>query len=455
MTSKTFVPGTVIDSAWLNDVNDATYAADIAPVGSFRASLEASSGASLVGYLPAGTGATASDVETVLRETVSIMRFGALSTNTNAQNKTALQSAITAYAASGAVILIPPNICYGYKASDKTTWPSFAGVTAPMAINDFGPGASYAGFPIAYDGMQSRVFMFTPQTTSAGQHDGNTQWLRGAWSPNICLSNDMDLSGVRTALDNRRVGITLFVNGSATWKIGQGTTAGAASTDEVLSNFMVQKYAAPGDTLGDYSPLVVERLTGNMSYGGGANIPSAHHHFKPVTGSPNNYDMMTESLTGTVQHVLRTSTGASQDVILRNVGGVFGVNVPALGDALQVDPTTRRAWFPGSLQLRRQTAAYSASIAVDPATGNIFTITATNGTAFSIGQPALPLADGQPLTFTIRNASGGALGVATWSAAFKMASWTQPANGFSRSISFYCDGTNWIETSRTSSDVPN
>ena len=49
MTSKTFVSGTVVDSAWLNDVNDATYAIDTAPAGSFRAAVESSAGASLMG----------------------------------------------------------------------------------------------------------------------------------------------------------------------------------------------------------------------------------------------------------------------------------------------------------------------------------------------------------------------------------------------------------------------
>lgn len=42
---------------------------------SLRADLAASSGASLVGYMPAGTGAVATDVQAVLRETVSINRF--------------------------------------------------------------------------------------------------------------------------------------------------------------------------------------------------------------------------------------------------------------------------------------------------------------------------------------------------------------------------------------------
>jgi hypothetical protein len=47
---------------------------------------------------------------------------------------------------------------------------------------------------------------------------------------------------------------------------------------------------------------------------------------------------------------------------------------------------------------------------------------------------------------TISNTSGGALAV-TWNAAFKMAAWTNPANGFNRTISFYYNGTNWMEMS--------
>lgn len=75
MTSKTFISGTTIDSAWLNDVNDSVYAAELAPSGSFREAIEASSGASLVGYLPAGTGAVATTVQNKLREGVSVWDF--------------------------------------------------------------------------------------------------------------------------------------------------------------------------------------------------------------------------------------------------------------------------------------------------------------------------------------------------------------------------------------------
>lgn len=97
---------------------------------------------------------------------------------------------------------------------------------------------------------------------------------------------------------------------------------------------------------------------------------------------------------------------------------------------------------------------YSASMTPDASLGETQQITATNNTAFTINAPTSPLT-GQLLTVTIRNTSGGALGAATWNAVFKMAAWTQPANGFSRSITFYYDGTNWIESDRTAVDIPN
>lgn len=97
---------------------------------------------------------------------------------------------------------------------------------------------------------------------------------------------------------------------------------------------------------------------------------------------------------------------------------------------------------------------YSASMTPDAALGDFQQITVTNGSAFTINGPSNPLT-GQRLTIQIRNASGGAAGAATWNAAFKMTAWTQPANGFSRTIEFNCDGANWVEVDRTAADVPN
>jgi hypothetical protein len=98
--------------------------------------------------------------------------------------------------------------------------------------------------------------------------------------------------------------------------------------------------------------------------------------------------------------------------------------------------------------------AYSTSMTVNSAAGDQFTISATNGTAFAINAPSNPLL-GRRITFIIRNASGGALGVATWNAVFKLSAWTQPANANSRSITFRYDAVNWVELNRTTVDVPN
>jgi hypothetical protein len=62
---------------------------------------------------------------------------------------------------------------------------------------------------------------------------------------------------------------------------------------------------------------------------------------------------------------------------------------------------------------------------------------------------------GQELTIRVRNVSGGAMGTITWNAAFKMSGWTNPATGKSRSVTFFYDGTNWIEISQTLADVAN
>jgi len=59
------------------------------------------------------------------------------------------------------------------------------------------------------------------------------------------------------------------------------------------------------------------------------------------------------------------------------------------------------------------------------------------------------------MTITIRNASGGALGAVTWNAIYGLSAWTQPANTFSRSITFRYNGSLWIQIGQTGVDVAN
>jgi len=102
----------------------------------------------------------------------------------------------------------------------------------------------------------------------------------------------------------------------------------------------------------------------------------------------------------------------------------------------------------------RVTVTYSASMTIDASLGNVFEITATNNTAFTINAPTNPVT-GQTIIVKIYNTAGGALGVATWDPVFKMVAWVQPADTFNRAILFHFNGTNWTEDFRSAADVSN
>jgi hypothetical protein len=124
--------------------------------------------------------------------------------------------------------------------------------------------------------------------------------------------------------------------------------------------------------------------------------------------------------------------------------------------ALQLDWVGNgRAVFGASATTPRTALTYSATIATDASAGNTFSITATNGTAFTISNPT-NLVSGQRVLYIIRNTSGGGLGAVTWgTSTFKMGTWASPATGFSRSIEFVYDGTNLVEVARSTIDIPN
>ncbi len=105
------------------------------------------------------------------------------------------------------------------------------------------------------------------------------------------------------------------------------------------------------------------------------------------------------------------------------------------------------------------TLTYGPSIAIDAALGNLFVVTITDAVAFVTAAPTNPPSgtDSELITITYRNASGGAHGAGTFNAVFKTVATPFPAiaNGFSRSIQFRWNGTNWVETFRSAADVAN
>lgn len=95
---------------------------------------------------------------------------------------------------------------------------------------------------------------------------------------------------------------------------------------------------------------------------------------------------------------------------------------------------------------------YGASVATNAAWKGPYKITVTNGTAFTVANPANPYA--RDITYDILNSSGGAMGAITWDTQFLLAgAFTNPANGKRRTITFYWDGTSWVEKNRAAADI--
>ena len=104
---------------------------------------------------------------------------------------------------------------------------------------------------------------------------------------------------------------------------------------------------------------------------------------------------------------------------------------------------------------KRQTVTVSLGVyGINNGSYQSFTLQIPDGTAFSIANPTY-VYDGQIITINVCNFHSSALGAVTFGALYKLAAWTSPATGQNRSITFLCDGTNFVEISRTTADVPN
>lgn len=165
-----------------------------------------------------------------------------------------------------------------------------------------------------------------------------------------------------------------------------------------------------------------------------------------------NVDILASAANGAVQGVLRAATGAPNNI---QIGSATNqdVNIIRNGAAVLTLGSAANTWAGGFAE-KRTSPTYGASVAINAALANFFSITATNGTAFTVANPT-NAATGQRLTLTVRNTSGGALGVVTWDTLYKLSAWTSPANGFSRTIEFVYDGTNWVQLFQGTVDVPN
>lgn len=150
--------------------------------------------------------------------------------------------------------------------------------------------------------------------------------------------------------------------------------------------------------------------------------------------------------------VIGLNTGGSTNAIIDDVNGA---TIPSSALS-QVAFYSQRFTIPGASVW---SLSYSAAPAPQTHNSQFQKMSITNGTAMTFDVPSLSV-QGMTLTLDINNSSGGAHGAINANAIYKLAGggtvvWAGAtiANGKRRTISFYFDGSNWIETARTAADI--
>jgi len=262
---------------------------------------------------------------------VSVVDYGAMPTNTPAQNRTALQTAIADVDSRGrGIVVVPPDINYGYKRNDLSTHPDFSTTANDILVIDYSMNTQY---DTAYgDGMQQRLLSKT-MNEEDGSHDGNTVWYDGAWHPAIMINNT---GGGKT--NNRRATLFFCNDGEATWAIGQGiNTAGinAASdaSDDALSHFKVVGNKIAGGT-GLETLLTIDKVTGYWGFG--TSSPDAEYHFRTKRGTKGQVKF--ESHENNIEVAFGTPT-KSRAFTLREDNGYFNItDVGRISNVFQLSP---------------------------------------------------------------------------------------------------------------------
>jgi len=187
MTSTVFSSGTVITAPWLNDVNTKTYADT----------------SNTVAYQPAGTGAVLTNVQAKLRESVSVLDFGA--GNTDVEINTAITYCLAnnkdlfvpsgSYTISAPIVIALNNLgryfeMYGDVKTDFTC----AFVGNMFVVGD----ASYEGTQLGYGSVKIKnINMVAGATTTStaiqvrGQKHIHFEdfYISGTWSVGIGMKS--------------------------------------------------------------------------------------------------------------------------------------------------------------------------------------------------------------------------------------------------------------------------
>lgn len=131
-------------------------------------------------------------------------------------------------------------------------------------------------------------------------------------------------------------------------------------------------------------------------------------------------------------------------------------------------PASNAGYFDGLLLRQFPAAGPIGAISINPLAGIGSTLTpdcavadqwelqaiGSGATTVTVQTPLNPY-QGQRLGFKAKRLSSSTGMAVTWAAVFKMATWIDPSGGNSRAIDFVYDGTNWVQATPETADIPN
>jgi hypothetical protein len=223
--------------------------------------LAGSTGSSLVGYMPAGTGAVARTVQDKMRESVSVLDFGAVAdfgVTSAATNNAAINIALASFPAGGGTLLIPKGV----------KWGPYASVTIPneVEIDDL------SGWDYVYSQWTGQI-KYMMKTAAPGTKNANEFQLIAPYHPALIIDNVGDGSV------EQRGSVVFRRNGATDWQFGPG-----AYNDRILRIAYYGTYAG-GASPGGTTVFGLDPATGSFGFNGIAASGVQYEFYGSINGT--------------------------------------------------------------------------------------------------------------------------------------------------------------------------